>query len=156
VDPGSPAPKSLNPPADWTWHDDPTGFRLVVPDGWTATASGPGRCFNDPHGGRYLGVGQWRQPGTDMVAYLTGREPQVAATLSGYRKVGITSKDYFDAGAEWEFTFDRGSDRMHARVVAFLTPGHRGYAIVWCTYESTWQINLPDYSRVIGGFQPAQ
>jgi hypothetical protein len=154
--PGSPAPKLLDPPADWASHDDPTGYRIVVPDGWTAAGSGPNECFTDPHGGRYVGVGQWRQPDKDMVGYVSRRETQVAAALPDYRKVGITPTDYLDAAAEWEFTFDRGGDKMHARVLAFLASGHRGYAIVWCTYESTWQNNLPDYTRVIGGFQPAQ
>ena len=37
-----------------------------------------------------------------------------------------------------------------------LCPTDAGYALVWSTYESTWQNNLPDFSRVKGGFQPAR
>ena len=123
----------------------------------STTRSGPNVCFTDPHGGRFLAVGQWAQPDKDMVGYVTRKEKQIAATLPGYQKVQIKPTDYFDAAAEWEFTYiDRAGDRMRARTVALVAPGHRGYAILWCTYDSIWQNNLTDYSLVLGGFRPAQ
>jgi hypothetical protein len=88
---------------------------------------------------------------------VTRKERQLAQTLPGYQKVKIAPTDYFDAAVEWEFTYTaRSGDRMRARTVALAAPGHRGYAIVWCTYDSIWQNNLTDYSRVLGGFRPAQ
>lgn len=154
---GSPPPQSYQAPDGWTAHLDQTGFRLAVPDGWTKTQSGPNVCFTDPHGGRFLAVGQWTQPDQDMVGYVTRKEKQIAATLPGYQRVEIKPTDYFDAAAEWEFTYtDRAGDRMRARTVALVAPGHRGYAILWCTYDSIWQNNLTDYSLVLGGFRPAQ
>jgi actin-like ATPase involved in cell morphogenesis len=154
---GKPPPQSYQAPDGWTAQVDQTGFRLAVPAGWTTTRSGPNVCFTDPHGGRFLAVGQWTQPDQDMVGYVTRKESQLAATLPGYQKVQIKPTDYFDAAAEWEFTYtDRAGDRMRARTVALVAPGHRGYAILWCTYDSIWQNNLTDYSLVLGGFRPAQ
>ncbi len=154
---GSPAPASYQVSDAWKALVDPTGFRLAVPAGWTDTRSGSNVCFSDPHGGRFLAVGQWTQPDDDMAGYVARKERQLASTLPGYQQVKITPTDYFDAAVEWEFTYTaHGGDRMRARTVALTAPGHRGYAILWCTYDSIWQNNLTDYSLVLGGFRPAQ
>jgi hypothetical protein len=152
----APSPSPLGLPEGWTWHKDPTGYRLAVPYRLASVGADTGTCFRDADGSRYLAVAQWRQPDTDMVALLNRRDSRAATDLPGYRKIGITTKDYYDAGAEWEFTYTGNGGTMHARVLAFVTPGHRGYAIAWCTFESDWQTNLSDYSIVVGGFQPAQ
>jgi hypothetical protein len=152
----APSPRPFALPEGWTWHKDTTGYRLAVPSRLAPAGSDAGTCFRDTDGSRILAVTQWKQPDTDLVALLTRRDSRAAADLPGYRKIGITPKDYYDAGAEWEFTYTNGDDTMHARVLAFVTPGQRGYAIAWCTFESDWQNNLSDYSRVVGAFQPAQ
>jgi molecular chaperone DnaK len=155
--PGSPPPPSYQVSDAWTALADETGFRLAVPAGWTRTRSGSNVCFTDPHGGRFLAVGQWTQPDGDMAGYVARKERQLAPTLPGYQKVKIAPTDYFDAAVEWEFTYTaHGGDKMRARTVALVAPGHRGYAILWCTYDSIWQNNLTDYSLVLGGFRPAQ
>jgi actin-like ATPase involved in cell morphogenesis len=143
-------------PEGWRWHQDDSGYKIGVPYRLKAETTDTGTCFHDPDGSRFLSVGQWKQPDNDMVALLNRRDSKAATDLPGYRKIGINKKDYYDGGAEWEFTYTGTGGAMHAYVVAFVTPGQRGYAIGWCTFESDWQSNLSDYSRVVGAFQPAQ
>jgi eukaryotic-like serine/threonine-protein kinase len=143
-------------PDGWTWHQDRSGYKLGVPYRLTETDTDTGTCFRDPDGSRFLSVGQWKQPDNDMVALLNRRDSKAATDLPGYRKIGINKKDYYDGGAEWEFTYTGNGATMHAYVLAFVTPGQRGYAIGWCTFESDWQTNVSDYTRVVGAFQPAQ
>jgi actin-like ATPase involved in cell morphogenesis len=154
---GSPPPPSYQVSDPWQALADDTGFLLAVPADWTKTPSPSNVCYSDPHGGRFLAVGQWTQPDDDMAGYVARKERQLAPTLPGYQKVKIAPTDYFDAAVEWEFTYTaKGGDKMRARTVALVAPGHRGYAILWCTYDSIWQNNLTDYSLVLGGFRPAQ
>jgi hypothetical protein len=153
--PGSLGPSpGFAPYPDWKRYEDPSGFRVDYPNGWNRF--GNGVCFGDRGERRYLAVGQWRQTDTDLVGYWTRKESEVAGSLRGYRKISIKNRpDYFDAAADWQFTFDEDGETIHVLAVA-LVSGTRGYAYLWATKESIWDISQADFSRVNATFRPAR
>ncbi|MFG1605441.1 protein kinase [Actinoplanes sp. NPDC049265] len=54
LDPSPTRPGYL--PTGWVPHDDPLGFRLALPPGWTRAADGRSACFRDPGSSRSLRV----------------------------------------------------------------------------------------------------
>jgi hypothetical protein len=146
---------SLAPPDMWERYVDPSGFRIDYPKGFRRF--GTGVCFGHPGEGRYLSVDQWQQPDNDLVEYWRRNESEAANGLSGYQLIGIRPRpQYFDAAADWEFTFEDDGERMHALAVAVLVSPNRGYAYVWVTKESAWENNRTDLSKVLGAFRPAR
>jgi serine/threonine protein kinase len=140
-------------PAGWVWYQDAAGFQIAVPSGWTATSSAAGVCFREPGGDRVLNVQTWAA-NQDPAAYWRGREAALKST-PGYQRIAITTVDYFQAAADWEYQYqDKLGAQLHgaARDVE-IRPGH-GFIIVWCTSEFDWSVNQ-DYARLImASFRP--
>jgi hypothetical protein len=153
--PGKPEPPpEFVLPNRWRWHVDQSGFRVAIPKDWTQFGTGP--CFGDRGERRYLAVGQWQQPDSDLVGYWTRKDAEVAGALSGYRKISIKNRpDYFAGAADWEFTFDENGETIHVLAVA-LVSGNRGYEYVWACKESIWQISQTDFSLINASFRPAR
>jgi eukaryotic-like serine/threonine-protein kinase len=154
---GSLAPTpEFQPPGTWRWYEDGSGFRMAFPSGWTRFR--PNVCFGDERDRRYVSVGQWRQPDTDLdlVAYWTRKESEVMSGLSGYHRLDLKPyPNYRTAAARWEFTFDDGGEAMHVGAIAFVAPGGRGYGFLWATPDAIWENNVTDFSRLSASFQPA-
>jgi hypothetical protein len=146
------APANQVPPG-WVWYQDAAGFQIAVPSGWTATSSAAGVCFREPGGDRVLNVQTWAA-NQDPAAYWRGREAALKST-PGYQRIAITTVDYFQAAADWEYRYqDKLGAQLHgaARDVE-IRPGH-GFIIVWCTSEFDWSVNQ-DYARLImASFRP--
>ena len=59
-------------------------------------------------------------------------------------------------GAEWEYTFDGPSGRMHALERVFVVGG-RGFVIQWRTPDAQWQANLSRFGVIVDSFRaPAE
>ncbi len=144
--------------AGWVWYRDPGGYRVAVPDGWSAYLGGAGRCFRDVTATRWLGVTAWT-PGGQPLDHLAAREQEMLRTdpPSGYQKLHMGSVPYFGDGAEWEFGYDdQAHGRMHGLVRDFVVaPGH-GYTIAWCTTEFDWTVNLDNLRLVEASFTPPE
>jgi len=153
--PGQPGPSPrFVPPDNWQWYEDPSGFRVAYPKDWTRF--GTGACFGDQGERRYLAIGQWQQPDSNLVGYWTRKDAEVAGALSGYRKISIKNRpDYFDGAADWEFTFEENGETIHVLAVALIS-GTRGYAYLWACKESIWRISDADFSLINASFQPAR
>ena len=136
--------------AGWVWYQDPTGYRIAVPGGWTAYRGPGGMCFRDAGDNRWLGVSRWT-PGGDAVTHVTARAQELRA--EGYQNVRIASLPYYQGGADWEFQYDGGArGRMHAIVRDFLVAPGLGYTISWCTTEFDWSVNLDNFRLVTASF----
>jgi hypothetical protein len=153
--PGKPGPPpGFVPPDNWQWYEDPSGYRVAYPKAWTRF--GTGACFGDRGERRYLAVGQWQQPDSNLVDYWTRKDEEVADSLSKYQRISIKNRaNYFDGAADWEFTFDENGETIHVLAVAFVS-GTRGYEYVWACNESIWEISEPHFSLVNASFQPAR
>ncbi|MDG4811237.1 serine/threonine-protein kinase [Micromonospora sp. WMMD1120] len=155
---------SVSPPADaqyrlrdgWTWHDDPTGFRIAAPVGWARWTEGAVTCFRKFTGSRVLSVeaGPFRP---DPVAHWRAEEARLLGgdALPGYRRVDISAMDIFDGGAVWECAWQspRGESLHSFRLLA-NTSANRSYTVSWLTEEFDWQVNAAYLLMIRQSFTP--
>ena len=133
--PGSPidadTPRGYLPPG-WIWHDDPHGFGLALPPGWTSESAGEAVCFRDPGSTRSLRVREIATPAEDPVAMLRRDESAAVGALPGYLPAGIASVASKAGGAAWRFSWQPtdGPRRYERRLVLLMGQG-RAYALEW-------------------------
>ncbi|MFG1917951.1 protein kinase [Micromonospora sp. NPDC048898] len=156
---------SVSRPADapyrlrdgWTWHVDPTGFRIAVPVGWTRWTEGAVTCFREHDGARVLSVeaGPVR---ADPVAYWKAEETRLTtgeALLTGYRRVDISAMDIFEGGAVWECGWvNAAGDELHSFRLLANTSAERSYTVSWLTKEFDWQVNAAYLPMIRQSFSP--
>lgn len=143
-------------PPGWETHQDPTGFQVAVPQGWTESRRSTQVYFREPNGVRYLLIDQTSQPLSDPVADWTNQEQQRSWTYPGYSRVGITAVNYFRTCADWEFTYNyEDGTRVHVIDRGFVTGPTHGYAIYWLAPEADWQSSLGYFANFAASFRPA-
>ncbi|MEU4470981.1 protein kinase [Micromonospora sp. NPDC023888] len=157
---------SMSPPADapyrlregWTWHDDPTGFRIAVPVGWARWTEGAVTCFREQDGARVLSV-EAGPARADPVAYWKAEEARLTtgdALLNGYRRVDISAMDIFEGGAVWECGWENAAgDQLHSFRLLANTSAERSYTVSWLTKEFDWQVNAAYLPMIRQSFTPA-
>ncbi|MEU1682251.1 serine/threonine-protein kinase [Micromonospora zamorensis] len=142
----------------WTWHDDPTGFRIAAPVGWARWTEGSVTCFRETGGARVLSVesGPVR---ADPVAYWKAEEARLTTgdgLLPGYRKVDISAMDIFEGGAVWECGWENAAgEQVHSFRLLANTSAERSYTVSWLTKEFDWQVNAAYLPMIRQSFTPA-
>ncbi|MFF0231098.1 serine/threonine-protein kinase [Micromonospora sp. NPDC005254] len=155
---------SASPPSDaryglrdgWTWHVDPTGFRIAAPVAWARWTEGAVTCFREPSGARVLSV-EAGPPQVDPVAHWKAEEKRLVAggALPGYRKVDISALDVFDGGALWECSWENAAgERVHSIRLLANTSAGRAYTVSWLTKEFDWQVNAAYFVMIRQSFTP--
>ncbi|MET8530346.1 protein kinase [Micromonospora sp. NPDC005172] len=155
---------SVSPPKDaryglregWTWHDDPTGFRIAAPVAWARWTEGAVTCFREPSGARVLSV-EAGPTQADPLAHLKTEEKRLvnAGALPGYRKVDISALDVFDGGALWECGWENAAgDQVHSIRLLANTSAGRAYTVSWLTKEFDWQVNAAYFVMIRQSFTP--
>ncbi|MFI6235870.1 serine/threonine-protein kinase [Micromonospora sp. NPDC050784] len=138
-EPGVPLPYAL--PNGWAWHQDPTGFLLAVPEGWTRHTEGALVCFRDP--------AEVRAIAADPAATASSvpskrweaaeRDALNSGALLGYQKISIGPVIRPGGAAEWEYTCDQaGGERLHVRRLVVNEDKIRAYSLSWITQDSQW------------------
>ncbi|MGI5519785.1 protein kinase domain-containing protein [Micromonospora sp. CA-259024] len=156
---------SVSPPADaryrlregWTWHDDPTGFRIAAPVAWARWTEGAVTCFRELDGARVLSV-EAGPARPDPVAYWKAEEARLttAGSLPGYRKVDISAMDIFEGGAVWECGWENAAgEQVHSFRLLANTSAERSYTVSWLTKEFDWQVNAAYLPMIRQSFTPA-
>ena len=143
-------------PAGFQRYQDPTGFSVVVPEGWQPERDGPRVYLRDPGSSAYLMVDQTDEPAADPVADWQAQEPAVAGRLENYERVGeIVPVDFRGwQAADWQFVFgDEQGTRVLNRNV--ITSPDQAYALYWSVPASRWDELLAVHEQVVAGFQPA-
>jgi hypothetical protein len=138
-------------PSEFRWWNDPSGFQVAVPVGWSdRTDRGGAVAFQAPGGQPSLRISAWT-PGRDgVVAALVEREH--LAALPAYRRIKIETLPH-SSDAVWEYTFRdtkgtamRGLERVKAS-------GGRTYLLEWRTPRSTWTTHAQKLSVVLDSFR---
>ncbi|MFJ9556270.1 serine/threonine-protein kinase [Nocardiopsis sp. NPDC101807] len=138
-------------------HEDENGFAVDVPEDWEIERSGVQVYFRNPDGG-YLLVEYTDSPNPDAGDDWRAAEPGVRGNFSGYELVGIEdvdadwADDYVSA-ADWEFTFDGRSGRMHAVNRGFHTED-RGYALFLVASNEHPDLNREMLDHMAQTFDP--
>jgi eukaryotic-like serine/threonine-protein kinase len=138
-EPAAPLPYAL--PDGWTWHQDPTGFLVAVPMGWTRHAEGRTVCFRDPADVRALAVDPAAAASSvpSMRWEAAERDVRRTGVLPGYQKISIGPVIRPGGAAEWEYTCDQpDGERLHARRLLVNDGGNRAYSLSWITRDSQW------------------
>ncbi|MEU4339095.1 protein kinase [Micromonospora lupini] len=155
---------SVSPPVDaryglrdgWTWHVDPSGFRIAAPVGWARWTEGAVTCFREPSGARVLSV-EAGKPQADPVAHWKAEERRLVGgdALPGYRKLDISALDVFDGGALWECSWENAAgERVHSIRLLANTSAGRAYTVSWLTKEFDWQVNAAYFVMIRQSFTP--
>ena len=154
-DQGEQAPADSLPPG-YVLHEDPTGFRIGVPEGWEPSTDGPRTYFRDPESSRYLMVDQTTEPADDALADWEANEQAVSQRLTDYERVSMERVDYRDYDAvDWEFTFAGDGDRIHVVNRNVRVDDERAYAIYWSTPDSRWDESFGVFEVAVQSFRPA-
>ena len=155
------AEESEEPDDEWDFlvrHDDPTGFSVDVPEDWNEERDGNMVYFRNPDGG-YLLVDQTDDPNPDAGDDWREFEPTARGNFGGYDLMGIEdveadwTDDYVSA-ADWEFTYGRDDDRMHAINRGFHTE-EKGYALFLVASNDDPEANRALLDRMSETFEPA-
>jgi eukaryotic-like serine/threonine-protein kinase len=143
-------------PSGWRYYEDPTGFRVAVPQGWVLSRRGTMVYFREPNGGRVLGIDQTDQPKSNPVADWRAQEVRRvrAGDWADYQQVKIVAVDYFIKAADWEFTYASDDGRIHVINRGFITSPHQAYGIYWSTPDSQWNANLDNFRLITQTFKP--
>jgi serine/threonine protein kinase len=150
----SAAPDPYTLPDGWEWHHDQAGFRIAVPKSWERTGDDTMSYFREPGGDRVLGVGEWTASQPNLVAAWTGAEVD-AATVSGYQRLRMVPvAQYFDACAEWEYTYDGASGRRLHVINRAVRTSNRTFVMMWQTNAFDWQVNMSYFWLVAASFRP--
>ncbi|WP_230420964.1 serine/threonine-protein kinase [Actinomadura soli] len=156
---GSP---SAGLPAGFRMHRDGSGYAVPVPKGW----SGPerkqgGDYFYSPDRKVYLQIDQTDDP-SDSALDDWKRQERGGSGFPGYKKIKIAPTGdqppvpdtRGDDSADWEFTYDGKSGRMHVLNRGFVKSGN-GYAILLCAPDKGWAKIHSDLQPVYRFFEPA-
>lgn len=147
-----PSPRPFVLPPGFRWWNDPGGFRVAVPSGWTDTRPRQDTVvFTAPGGLPRLRISAWRPGDGNAVAALTGEER--AARLPAYRRLRIESLPT-TSGALWEYTFRDPQVGPVRGLQQVVSGGGRKHLIEWQTPRAAWVANLPGLSAVLDSFRP--
>ena len=145
-------------PEGFELHEDPTGFAVAVPGGWTVERpSASAVRFDDPRSGASLLVDQTDDPKDDPVADWRAQEQVVSGNFTDYQRVGEI--EGFElrgwSGADWEFTYATRDGRGHKLNRNLVTaPGEQAYALLWTTSDEQWTQRRDDFDAVFESFRP--
>ncbi|MGN9812493.1 protein kinase domain-containing protein [Micromonospora sp. BQ11] len=152
-----PPPGALRLVDNWTWHEDPAGWRIAAPVAWLRWTEGSATCFREPGGPRVLSVeGGPRR--ADPVAWWRSEERRLTAgdsALRDYRKVDISALDMFGGAALWECAWTNAAgDRVQTARLLANTSTDRAYTVSWLTREFDWGINREFFLMIRQSFTP--
>jgi hypothetical protein len=153
--PAPPVLPALPPlPDGWIEHDDPTGFSVYVPEGWSRSKKGSIVYFRSR--GRVLGIDQTDEPQWNPVADWRGKADYRVARgdFPNYDEIHIREVDYFLKAADWEFTFNRSGVRQHVNNRGFITSRNQAYGIWWQTTDAAWDEAEDDLDLIFRSFRP--
>ena len=145
-------------PAGWRLHRDPTGFAVAVPSGWTVSRRNGIVYFDEPNGGRLLGVDQTDKPKSDPVADWERQEAARvgAGDFPEYERIHIRECDFLEACADWEFRYTARGGRVHVNNRGVVASADQAYGFWWSTPETQWTDSLSYLDTIFRSFQPAR
>jgi Protein kinase domain len=143
----------------WHTYDDPSGFAVGLPPGWTAASTAPGEVqFTGTPGGFVLVVAWTTHPQADALADWEHQAAAKAAADSSYRQISIRRVSYrgYNA-ADWQFTNIYQGIRIRVVDRAFIVrPGQLSYAIELYGPASRWlAVYASIWKPLVTSFKPA-
>jgi len=147
---------SGNIPSGFALQQDPTGFSVAVPQGWSRSISGTDTYYKEPNGRAVLQVAQTTAPKPDALADWQNQASGAAARFAGYRLVRLEQVAYrgWDA-ADWEFTWNASGGPLHVVNRNVRVSDRRAYALYWSVPSGQWSQKQRAFDVAAQTFQPA-
>jgi len=169
---GSAAASSSPPATPTTASRVPEGFRLyrgknfstVIPEDWKGPerrASSPSSVFFTPPSGEgYIQIDQTSDPNESALKDWQNLAPSVRDRFPGYDEIKIApvkegepvSDPSGDDAADWEWTYNGKSGRLHALNRGFVMGGF-GFAILLVAPDDTWDDTFAELAPVYEKFE---
>jgi len=160
--PSQPAsrPSGVGPPtipAGYHDYQDPTGFSIAIPSGWSVSHQGHYVYLTAPSGGLFLLIDQSDQPKPNPLADWRQQEANRIGTYPGYHRIRLQAINYPQAekAADWEFTYYHNGTLTHVLNRNVLANSRHAYALYWSTPESGWNQNFHIFEVFAQTFRPA-
>lgn len=158
--PNSPAPGGSGLgllPRGFSWHRDPTGFSIGMPENWQISHKGHLVYIQDPNSGRFLIIDQTTHPKPNPLADWRQQEAARISTFPGYHRIRLQSVHYAQAerAADWEFTYDDNGQLTEVLNRNILANAHHAYALYWSTPASEWKTSYHYFRAFAATFRPA-
>jgi hypothetical protein len=146
-------------PPRWHTYDDPSGFAVGLPPGWTVASKATGEVqFRGTPGGFVLVVAWSPHSHADALADWQQQAAEKAAADSSYRQISIRRVSYrgYNA-ADWQFTDIYQGVRVRVIDRTFIVrPGQLSYAIELYGPVSRWPaVYAGIWQPVMTSFEPA-
>jgi hypothetical protein len=141
------------------WTEDPEGFGVLVPEGWTRRTDGSSVYYDSPEADSYLQIDLAAHPTDDEYQHVLDQEDAALSSgrLPDYTRVQVrdtTSGSGYHSVAEWEFTWDRGDQVRHvlARNIA-VAPGTH-CTVAWAAPAGQWNAQSTPRAAALDSFAP--
>jgi hypothetical protein len=143
----------------WHTYDDPSGFAIGLPPGWTVASTTPGEVqFTGTPAGFVLVVAWTTHPQADALADWQHQAAAKAAAETSYQQISIRRVSYrgYNA-ADWQFTNIYQGVRIRVVDRAFIVrPGQLSYAIELYGPASRWlAVYASIWKPLVTSFKPA-
>jgi len=154
------APTASPPPLTWTNYQDPSGFSINLPTGWSVSSRTSKEVwFTGPSPLGFTVVVEWNNhPQSDALADWRQQAAYKAQTDPTYQQVGIRRVSYrgYNA-ADWEFENMYQGEFTHVLDRGFVVdPGTLGYAIELYGPNTQWpQAYASMWNNLMTSFEPA-
>ncbi|MFD0853856.1 serine/threonine protein kinase, partial [Actinomadura adrarensis] len=151
-------------PDGFRLHEDPTGFTIAVPEGWSRPEKqGTSVFFRPPDRRGYIQVDQTDDPNDSALEDWQRYAPQARGRFPGYSEIKISpvtqgepiSDPDGDDAADWEWTYNSSSGRMHALNRGFVM-NDTGYAILLVAPDDNWDQTLREMAPIYEFFTPKE
>ncbi|MFJ2022995.1 protein kinase [Streptomyces sp. NPDC087897] len=151
------APAQGTPEIPEGWHrvDDPAGFSLLVPDGWTRQVQ-DGQIDYTPDGGAHrMRISVDPDPDFDHpYLHMQNMEEQLSERLPGYQRIGMEENTFRDRpGALWEFTWNETKDHAGPRhgidQMYYGGPGGPEYALYLTAPQDGWEVSRAKFDIML-------
>lgn len=150
-------------PTGYEWHDDPAGFRFLLPtEGgtWARSTDDASEIFYSPDGKvHYLEFAITVAQPLSPRQHFAEMEAGLRQKLPNYQQVSMTDvRVHGHEGAVWEFTFNSPKDgsRRHAKEEEFRNPDGTSYAIYVSGLDKDWTNDLRRFTTVSNSFTPTR
>ncbi|WP_326699376.1 serine/threonine protein kinase [Streptomyces sp. NBC_01754] len=149
-------------PDGWKRVEDPEGFSLAVPEGWTRQTDGGQIDYTPDNGAHRIRISVDPDPDFDhSYKHMLSIEKDLAKRLPAYERLTLHSNIFRDRpGSLWEFTWVESMDHPGPRhgidQMYFGEPGGPEYAFYMTGPEQDWAETRQLFETMLRSWQPAE
>ncbi|MER5733177.1 protein kinase [Streptomyces sp. NPDC002138] len=147
-------------PDGWQRVKDPTGFTLLVPNGWTRQMNGDQIDYTPDNGKHFIRIANDPSPDYDNpYMHLLDLEKQVRQRTD-YKRQLLNQNTFRDStrAALWDFTWtEKGTHAGPRRAIEqmYIAPNETEYAVYMSGPVEGWATLRQQFDTVLTGWEPA-